>query len=133
MKGAGGTQGGIGEFLLGLIMFVVGMYLFLSNISVHNSFGMTTSILRIGGATGVDIVSGMILIPFLFGVGIIFYNKKNLIGWTLAIGSIGLLVVGMIVSLRFIFRPMNVMNLIIILVLMVGGLGLFLRSLREKS
>jgi len=131
LTGAGGTSGGIGEFLLGLAMFVVGIFIFLSNITVTNGFGLSTVFFRIGGNFGVDIVSGMIFIPFIFGIALVFYNKKNLIGWILTIGSVLLLMIGMIVSLRFSFRPMNAFSMIMLLVLIFGGAGLFLRSLRE--
>lgn len=40
--GAGGTEGGIGRFFMGLIMMVAGGYLFLNNIQVGHSFHMGT-------------------------------------------------------------------------------------------
>lgn len=133
MSGAGGTSGGLGEFFLGLAMFVVGIFLFLSNVTVYNHFGLGVTIFRIGGSNGVNFVSGMILIPFLFGVGIIFYNRKNIIGWILAGGSVALLIVGLIASMQFVWKPMTAFNTIMIIVLIFGGLGLFLKSLRESK
>ena len=136
MRGAGGTSGGIVEFFLGVIMFTVGMFIFLSNVTVTNSFGMGTSIFRIGGsggAGGFNFVSGMIFIPFLFGIALVFYNRKNIIGWVLTVGSIALLIIGIIISLQFRFRPMNLFNVIMIIVLIFGGVGLFLSSLRGKG
>lgn len=133
MRGAGGTSGGLVEFFIGLAMFVVGMFLFLSNITVQNHFGLGTSIFRIGGTGGYDFVTGMVLIPFIFGVGIIFYNKKNILGWILSGGSILLLVIGMIVSVQFIWRPMSLFGFIMLLVLIFGGLGLFLKSIKGSE
>jgi len=72
----------------------------------------------------------MIMIPFMFGVGFIFYNAKNWLGWLLASGSLVALVFGVISSIQFTFRSMSAFDLIVILVLAVGGLGLFLRSLK---
>lgn len=136
MRGAGGTSGGIGEFFLGVIMFTIGMFIFLSNVTVTNNFGMGTSIFRIGagasGTGGFNFVSGMILVPFLLGVGLVFYNRKNIIGWILTIGSVALLIIGIIISLQFRFRPMNLFNVLMIVVLIFGGAGLFLSSLRGK-
>lgn len=131
MNGAGGTKGGIFEFFLGLGMFVVGIFIFLSNITVTNGFSFSTVFFRLGGSFGVDIVSGMILIPFIIGIILVFYNRKNLIGWILTIGSVLLLIFGIVVSLRFVFRPMNAFNILMLLVLIFGGIGLFLSSLRE--
>lgn len=35
--------------------------------------------------------SGLVLIPVIFGIGMIFYNSRNPVGWVLFIGGIGLL------------------------------------------
>jgi len=99
MRGAGGTDGGTGTFLIGLAMMIAGGY-------------------------------GMILIPFIFGVGLVFYNSRNWIGWLLAIGSVIALVAGVIANLTLQFGRLNAFDLLVILVLLFGGVGLFLRSLR---
>ncbi len=70
------------------------------------------------------------MFPFIFGIGIIFYNSKNLLGWLLTLGSITALIFGVISSIHFSFRSMSAFDLITILVLAMGGLGLFLRSLK---
>ncbi|UZE98005.1 hypothetical protein [Alkalimarinus alittae] len=131
MKGAGGTSGGIGQFFIGFIMMCGGFYLLLNSISVTSSFGFGARMYgfsAFGGNYG--ITSGMIMIPFMFGVGLIFYNSKNVMGWLLSIGAIVALVFGVIASIRFNFRSMSAFDLIMILVLSIGGLGLFLRSLK---
>lgn len=127
MRGAGGTSGGVGQFFLGFTMMCAGFYLLFNAISVYSSFGFGSVLFQfsIGGIT-----SGMILIPFIIGVGIIFYNSRNPVGWLLAIGSLSALFFGVISSLHFTLRTMSAFELISILVLAIGGLGLFLRSLR---
>jgi hypothetical protein len=72
----------------------------------------------------------MVLIPLLFGVGIIFYNGKNPIGWALAGGSLVALVAGVLMNIHFILRPLSLFDLLCILILTVGGFSLFLKSLR---
>ncbi len=131
MRGAGGTSGGLGQFFIGLIMMCGGFYLLLNAITVSSSFGMG---MRLYGFSAMgshySITSGMVMIPFMFGVGLIFYNSKNVIGWILAIGAITGLIFGVIASIRFSMRTMTSFDLIVILVLAIGGLGLFLRSLK---
>ncbi|HIG40761.1 MAG: hypothetical protein ABGY96_05735 [bacterium] len=134
MRGAGGTDGGVGQFLMGLVMMCGGFYLLLNAITVTSGFGMGMRMYGFSAMGGsYSITSGMIMIPFMFGVGIVFYNSRNFIGWLLAIGSIVALVFGVIASIRFSFRAMSAFDLIVILVLSVGGIGLFLRSLREVT
>jgi hypothetical protein len=130
MRGAGGTEGGIGRFFLGLIMMIGGGYLFLNNIQVTTGFGVGY---RLWSAWGIGITSGMVLIPFIFGIGMIFYNGRNWLGWLLAAGSIVMLAFGVISQTRFHFHNMSAFDLITILVLLVGGIGLFFSSLRGSS
>jgi len=127
MRGAGGTSGGLGQFFIGFIMLCGGLYLLLNSISVSSHFGLG---MRMFGIGQVGISSGMILIPFMFGIGFIFYDAKNLLGWLLSTGSLVALIFGVISSIHFSFRHMSAFDLISILVLTVGGLGLFIRSLK---
>jgi len=127
MKGAGGTSGGIGAFLIGLVMMCGGFYMLLNAIKVTSSFGFSQSLYHVGG---MSLTSGMIMIPFMFGVGLMFYNAKNVLGWILTFGSLVALVFGVISSINFRFTHMSAFDLIVILILSVGGLGIFLRSLK---
>ena len=132
MRGAGGNSGGLGQFFIGLAMMAGGFYLLLTAIKVNASFGMGMSMYGFNAmGASYSITSGMVMIPFIFGVGIIFYNSKNILGWLLAAGSMVALIFGVISSIRFSFASMTAFDLIIILVLAFGGLGLFLRSLRS--
>lgn len=132
MRGAGGTSGGLGQFFIGFVMMCGGLYLLLNAITVRTSFGLGSRVYgfsALGGNYG--LTSGMILIPFIFGVGMIFYNGRNPIGWLLTVGSTVALIFGVISSIHFSFRTMSAFDLMLILVLSVGGLGLFLRSLKS--
>jgi hypothetical protein len=60
----------------------------------------------------------------------VFYNAKNYIGWALVVGSIVAMIFGVIASTHFVMRSMTAFELIVILVLSVGGLGLLLSSLK---
>ncbi len=129
MRGAGGTNGGEWSFLIGLVMMIAGFYLLLNSIviSTHFGFGM-----RLYGIGGFAITSGILMIPFIAGVIFLFYNSKNPIGWLLALGSLVALIVGVLVNAEFRLANMSAFNLIVILVLSFGGLGLFLRSLKHQ-
>jgi hypothetical protein len=133
MQGAGGTKGGIGSFFLGLGMFFVGLYLMLSNIRVTNGFGLSSSVFRLGGQGGIQVTTGYILIPFIIGIILIFYNAKSLIGWVLTVLSLGLLIFGIIASMRFYWQGLSAFDTLVIIVLLFGGLGIFLRSLKDFS
>jgi hypothetical protein len=130
MIGAGGTQGGIPKFFIGIALFIIGLYLLLKNIYVQYNFGLAIPLYRPGG---VGITSGMLLLPFMIGVIIVFFNFKNLLGWILAIGSIALLIVGIITSVHFTLAGMSAFDLIIILSCMAAGIGLILGSFKASA
>ena len=130
MRGAGGTNGGVGQFLLGLVMMCGGFYLLLNSIAVRSSFGFGSRLFGGAGFGGFGFTTVMVLIQFMIAVGLIFYNARNIAGWVLALGSLVALIFGVIASVSFGFAAMSAFDLIVILVLSVGGLGLFLRSLR---
>ena len=132
MRGAGGSSGGLGTFLVGIIMLIGGVYLLLNSIQVSSNFGAQLYGFSAFGSQ-MSITSGIIMIPFMLGVGIVFYNSKNVIGWFLAGGSLIALVFGVISSIRFTFSRMSAFDLIVILVLAVGGLGIVLRSFRSAD
>jgi hypothetical protein len=127
--GAGGSSGGIGNFFIGLIMLIGGGYLLLDAIHIYNSFSMGTRMYSVGG---MGVTSGFVLIPMMFGIGIMFYNSKNPVGWLLFVGSLVALIFGVITNIQFSFQQMSLFELLVILVLFVGGLGLMLSSLRGK-
>ena len=127
MQGAGGTSGGSGQFFLGLVMMCGGFYLLLDSVIVSSSFGLGS---RLYGVGGFGITGGIILVPLVIGIGMIFYNARNYIGWLVAVVSFFALVFGVISSVSLDLRTMSAFHLITILVLAFGGLGLFLGSLR---
>jgi len=136
IQGAGGTDGGIGQFFLGIFMMGVGFYMLLSKIVVTSGFGMGYSLYRFGGggagaAGGFGLTTGMIFIPMIFGIAWIFYNAKSVWAWMLTLTSLGAMIFGVIASLKIRMTTMSSFDLIVILILAFGGLGFFLRSLKK--
>lgn len=121
MRGAGGTPGGLGEFLVGLAMAVAGGYWLTSNVTVSSGFW------HVWGYNAF----GMTLVPLIFGIGLLFFNGKSKVGWLLLfVGSV-IILAGIIMNLQIYFRSTSLFNTIIMLVLLFGGLGLIARSLRS--
>jgi hypothetical protein len=121
-KGAGGTPGGIGSFLLGTAMVVAGGYLLLQQVTV------TGGGFRLWGFDGF----GLSLLPLLAGIAWLFFDGKAFGGWALtAIGAI-IIVVGIIANLSIYFQPTSLFDTLMILGLLFGGIGLVARSLRAQ-
>ena len=130
MKGAGGTPDGVASFLIGLVMTCGGFYLLLNAIVLRASFGFGYRVYSVGGF---GITSGMIMIPFLFGVCMVFYDRRSTLGWLLTIGSVVSLIFGVLSTVNFTMRGMSAFDLKVILVLAFGGIGLLMRSLGDRS
>ena len=130
MQGAGGTQGGVARFFIGLAMMFCGGYLFLDAVRVSSGFRWGMSLYR---NNGMQLTTGTILIVFVIGIGFLFYNAKSILGWALSSGSVLALIFGILRSLRFRMNTMSLFDLLLILVLLFGGIGLFISSLRPQE
>jgi len=126
-EGAGGTPGGIGEFLVGVLVAGIGFYLLFSHVQVHSSYW------NFFGAGGAGRSFGVTLIPLLFGIGILFVNGKSVPGWLLTVGGLVLIVVGIIVNLDIYFQSTSLMNTLIMLGFIAAGLGLVVKALRPHK
>lgn len=120
-KGAGGTRGGVGEFLLGLGMAVAGGYLLTNQVTVTSGYW------HLWGYNAF----GISLLPLLFGVGLLFFNGRSILGWLLTFAGAVIILAGIIVNLEIYFQRTSLFNTIVILVLLAGGIGLVARSLKE--
>lgn len=120
-RGAGGTRGGIGEFLIGLAMAIAGGYLFMNQVTVSSSFW------TLWGYNAF----GLTLLPLLFGIGMLFFNGRSMLGWLLTCGGALIIVVGVIANLSVYWHSTSLFNTLVIFTLLAGGLGLVARSLKE--
>ena len=121
-------RGNASNVILGFIMMCAGFYLLLQSIVVTQSYFLGVGLYHLSFGGGTSITSGMILVPLIFGIGMVFYNTSSLLGWALAIGSLSALVIGVMVNTHFALRSMSLFEMLGIFVLAIGGLGLFLRG-----
>jgi len=123
MKGAGGTEGGIVTFFLGLVMAVGGGYLLTQQVTVASGFWNT-----FGPHT-----FGLSLLPLILGVGLLFFDGKSALGWILTLAGAVIIFVGILMNLNIYFQPTSLFNTLVMLGLLAGGLGLVARSLRPYA
>jgi len=119
LRNAGGTPGGIGEFVIGLIMAIAGAYLISNQVVVVSGFWSMWGYSAFG----------LSMIPLIFGIGILFFNGKSIIGWLLLIIGVVVIIAGILVNLHVYFQPTSLFNTIIMIVLLAGGIGLIFRGL----
>jgi hypothetical protein len=120
LRSPGGTPGGLGEFLIGLAMAVAGGYLLTTHVTVTSGYWTLWGY----NAFGIS------LIPFIFGVAILFFNGKSIVGWLLLFSGVVIILTGIIMNLQIYFRNASLFELLAMLVLLFGGIGLLARSFR---
>ena len=126
--GAGGTPGGIGIFLLGFAMACAGGWLITNQVTVTSEYfasGFMVPIINYRMNS-----FGLSLIPFIAGIGFLFFNGKSVAGWLLTIAGLVVILAGILISLHIYFQPTTLFNTLMMLVLLFGGLGLIIRSLK---
>ncbi len=121
LRDVGGTPGGLGSFLIGLVMACVGGYLLTNQVLVTSSYWSL-----LGTNT-----FGITLLPMLIGVAMLFWNGRSAIGWLLTMAGGLFILAGVIANLHIYFAPTSLFNTIIMLVLLVGGLSMIARALRS--
>jgi hypothetical protein len=119
IRGAGGTQGGIGEFFVGLAMAVAGAYLITNRVVVASGFW---------ALWGYNMF-GLSLVPLIIGIGILFFNGKSIGGWLLVGIGVVIIFTGILMNLHIYLQPTSLFNTIVMIVLLAGGIGLIFRAL----
>ena len=118
LKRPGGTSGGLIEFVIGLAMSIAGAYMLISRVVVTSGFwnwnGYNTF--------------GLSLVPLIFGIALVFFNGKSVIGWLLVFASAVIIFSGILMNLQIYFQPTSLFATIVMLVLFAGGLGLIARA-----
>ena len=118
----GGTSGGVGAFVAGLLMVAGGGYLLLNQVQV------TTSYWTFGGQGSF----GLSLLPLLAGIAFLFFDGRSLIGWLLAAVGAVIILAGVLMHMDIYFHQTSLFNTLIMLGLLFGGIGLVARSLRAS-
>lgn len=118
-NGAGGTPGGIIEFFVGLGMAIAGAYLLTQQVTVSSGYW------RLWGYN----TFGLSLLPLIFGIGILFFNGKSILGWILLFAGVIIIGTGILMNLQVYFQPTSLFNTIIMLILLAGGIGLVAKGI----
>jgi hypothetical protein len=123
LRGAGGTEGGLGTFFFGFVMAVAGGWLLTNQVTVTSGYW------RLWGYSAF----GLSLLPLVIGIAFLFFDGRSIGGWVLTISGAVIIFVGIISNLDIYFRPTSLFNTLVMLVLLLGGIGLIARSLRPRS
>ena len=114
----------LASFLIGLVLLGAGIFWVLNSFVVSfswGSFGMNTSL-----------ATGLMLVPLLIGIGLLFFLDRKWIGWVVtAIGLLAILVT-LLTSVRF--RPVSasLWQYVVMFGMIAAGCGLVARGLLKS-
>jgi len=122
LRDVGGSPGGLGTFLFGLGLAIVGGYLLLDRVTVSGGYW--------GWFGSFQNTFGITLIPLVIGIGLLFYDGRSLAGSILTYGGLLVVLAGVIANLRIHFQPTSLFQTLVILAMLAGGVGLMARAAR---
>ena len=111
------------QFLGGLAMLVVGLYIFAQKVMVSSSF---LSGMRLGS---LNMNNGMMMIPLIIGIIWMFASGGSFISKVFTGMSVLLIVAAIVISTNISLVHMSLYEWVIILVLIFGGVGILARIL----
>ena len=136
MKGSGGTEGGVGLFVFGLLLAIGGIYFFFDSVRVSTGHAGALSGMM-GGGRGhgglIDTTSmGILFVPFFIGVFALFVDARRHWPWYLTFIGIAILAIEILSRIRFIIDT-KLTHLLGMLVMFAAGCALMFRSYREQK
>jgi len=128
----GGSDGGEQAFIAGagLVLFALGLYLFLDSVQVTSApHGWVSGRMGRGGGGGMweTTSMGIIFVPFLAGVLVLFYDSEKKWAWWVSGLGLAVICVEILSRVRFVLN-MKTTSLLLVLGMVAAGAGLLARS-----
>ena len=115
------------EFIIGLAMLVIGLYLFTGRVSVSSSF--FSSGIYYGA---VRIPTGAVFVPFIVGIIMVFAKPESFLSKLVAGLGILIILVSIIMSVNIRLETISLYEWLLYIIAIFGGLGLVCRILFAK-
>jgi len=133
MKGSGGTEGGLGTFVVGFALAALAVHLFFDSVMATTGAGLFSGLMGGGGGHGFwqTTSMGIIFLPFFIGVLALFVDSKQRWAWWLMGLGLAILAIEILSRVRFILH-MKTTHLLGLFILFAAGAGLMIRSYRDR-
>ena len=114
------------QFVGGVIMLVVGLYILSQKVMVSSSYGFFS-------LWGGRFSSGLIMVPLIIGVVWMFASGGSFVSKVFTVLSVILIIAAIVASTRIWLVTITMYEWVLILVLIFGGAGLVANNKSEKS
>jgi hypothetical protein len=120
-------------FTIGVFLAGLATYLFLNSVYASTmGAGVLSRAIGARGGMWETTSMGILFVPFFLGVIALFYDSRMKWAWWLTYLGIGILVIEIFSRIRFRLE-MKMTSLLLVIVLFSAGVGLILRSYRDKG
>ena len=111
------------EFYIGLLSIIAGVFFLLSKAVVHSSFwGVSVG--------GINISTGLVVIPLMAGVIWLVNNPKSIIARIITIAGSIFIIGSIIMNIRIYFSTTSMFDYLIMMLLIAVGVGLLIKASR---
>jgi hypothetical protein len=113
------------KFIAGIVMLVVGLYWFMSSVTVTTGFYN----FRIGHINS----GGLVIVPFIVGICWMFANPDSIVAKIVTVLGLIIILVSIIAGTRFVFHRRNLYEYLLMLIFIFGGAAITLKMLFSKE
>lgn len=115
------------SFLAGIAFFVLGVFLITQNTVVRSGFNLR------GITGGYNPPFGVMLIPVLIGIILLFAMKKQIWGWILIGFGLATILLGLLMGLEIYFKPTSLYVTLLMFGCAAAGVGLMIRGVAQSN
>lgn len=109
------------EFYMGILLIISGLFFLLSKAVVHSGFYDFN-------IAGLNVSTGLVVIPLMFGIIWLVNNPKSIMARLLTIAGAIFIVGSIIVNIRITFTTTSMFDYLIMMLLIAIGIGLVLKA-----
>ncbi|MBR1823696.1 MAG: hypothetical protein IJ779_05630 [Ruminococcus sp.] len=120
----------LAKFFIGLVMLAVGLFMIFQNITVSSSWGRGGYFYHIGNF---GISNGMIMLPIIIGIGMLFFMRKRIFGWIVLAIGVAFVLFTVLATTHITWRTTSAYVFVIMFGMTAAGAGLVLRELFRKD
>lgn len=113
------------QFFIGLILLGVGLFWIFQRVTVTTMFGRFS-------LGGFRIPDGIIILPLLIGIVMLFVMRRKIFGWVVTTIGVGIILISVMNSVSFHFRSTSLFEYIFMFGFVAVGGALVLKALFSK-
>lgn len=109
------------EFYMGILLIIAGLFFLLSKAVVYSGFyGWSVG--------GLNISTGIVVVPLMIGIIWLVNNPKSILARLITIAGAIFIVGSIIINIRISFTTTSMVDYIIMMLLIAGGIGLIIKA-----